>query len=104
MPEDENAKTPRPFAKGMLSWWLGSGQVISGLDEGVRGMRTKGQRKCKIPSSRAYGSEGDGPTGKIPPFATLLFDVELVRVCPPILPLSTQNHCEYLPLTGWNKG
>ena len=79
-------RPPLPFAKGMLSWWLGSGQVIAGLDEGLTGMISGGQRKCRIPPARAYGNEGDGDNGKIPPDATLLFDVELVRVAPPFVP------------------
>jgi|EP01047_Picozoa_sp_COSAG01_P077580 peptidylprolyl isomerase len=76
----DESRPPIPFAKGMLTWWLGGGQVIAGLDEAVRGMRAGGQRKCKIPPSCAYGDQGDGPQGKIPPYATLIFDVELVRV------------------------
>jgi FKBP-type peptidyl-prolyl cis-trans isomerase len=78
--ENQSSKPVIPFAKGMLTWWLGSGDVIVGLDHGVRGMRAGGMRKLIVPPSMAYGEAGDGTDGKIPPNATLLFDVKLVRV------------------------
>lgn len=78
--EQASGKPLVPFAKGMLTWWLGSGDVIVGLDHGVRGMRPGGMRKLIVPPSMAYGEAGDGTEGKIPPNATLLFDIKLVRV------------------------
>jgi FKBP-type peptidyl-prolyl cis-trans isomerase len=59
---------------------LGSGSVIPGFDEGVRGMRVGGTRKVVIPPELAYGERGAG--GVIPPNATLVFDLELVGVEP----------------------
>ena len=51
-------------------------QVIPGWTEGIQ-LMTKGS-KCKliIPSKIGYGAQGAG--GKIPPFAPLVFEVELL--------------------------
>jgi FKBP-type peptidyl-prolyl cis-trans isomerase FkpA len=73
---DSSRKDNRPF-----SFTLGAGQVISGWDQGVTGMRVGGQRRLVIPSSLAYGDSGAG--GVIPPKATLVFDVELLDVQAP---------------------
>ena len=54
---------------------LGVGQVIPGWDEGIR-LMSKGEKGILfIPYYLGYGDRG---AGAIPPFATLIFDVELV--------------------------
>jgi len=57
---------------------LGAGRVIEGWDKGVAGMREGGSRTLIIPSEMGYGSRGAG--GDIPPNATLLFEVKLLKV------------------------
>ena len=56
---------------------LGVGQVISGWDIGVAGMREGGRRRLVLGSQYGNGAFG---SGSIPPHATLVFEVELVAV------------------------
>lgn len=57
---------------------IGVGKLIKGWDLGIPGMREGGKRKLVIPYNLAYGSMGFG--SKVPPYATLVFDVELLEV------------------------
>ncbi|MFH0245121.1 MULTISPECIES: FKBP-type peptidyl-prolyl cis-trans isomerase [Streptomyces] len=61
-----------------LSFQLGVGQVISGWDQGVQGMKVGGRRQLVIPPHMAYGDRGAG--GRIKPGETLIFVCDLVSV------------------------
>ncbi len=61
-----------------LSFRLGEGQVISGWDQGVQGMKVGGRRKLVIPAHLGYGERGAG--GAIKPGETLIFVCDLIGV------------------------
>ena len=56
---------------------IGIGYVIPGWDEGIQLLEEGDKATLVIPSYLAYGEAGAG--GVIPPNATLIFDVELVK-------------------------
>ncbi len=61
-----------------LEFVIGQGQVITGWDEGIGMMHVGGVATLVIPSHLAYGERGAGQM--IPPFSTLVFDVEVVDI------------------------
>jgi hypothetical protein len=79
----DSSRTP---GRSPFTFQLGVGKVIPGWDEGLPGMKVGGKRKLIIPSDLAYGPNGqtDPNTGAqvIPPGATLVFEVELLKVAP----------------------
>ena len=63
-----------------LVFTLGIGSVIQGFDQGVTGMKVGGARRIVIPPSLGYGALRNN---SIPPYATLVFDIDLVDVTTP---------------------
>jgi len=73
--EEFDSSIPRgtPF-----KFTLGTGQVIKGWDQGLLNMCEGEKRKLVIPSDMGYGDRGSPP--KIPGGATLVFEVELLKI------------------------
>lgn len=63
-----------------LTFALGSNQVIAGFERGVLGMKVGGARRITVPSTLGYGPTRNN---SIPPYATLIFDVDLLDVVVP---------------------
>ena len=70
---DSSVDRDEPF-----SFFLGTGQVIQGWDQGVGGMRVGDKARLTIPPELAYGEQGY--PGAIPPNAALIFEVELLSI------------------------
>jgi len=60
-----------------LPFQVGVGQVIQGMDNALVDMRAGSKVTLIIPSNMAYGSRN---MDMIPPFSTLIFEVEIVAV------------------------
>lgn len=67
-----------PYDKGIpFEFPLGKGRLIKGWDEGIASLRLGEKAVFIIPSELAFGAQG---SGKIPPYASLVFEVELVSI------------------------
>jgi FKBP-type peptidyl-prolyl cis-trans isomerase len=63
-----------------ISVVVGQGQVIPGWDEGLLLLNEGSKATFIIPSDLAYGEKGAGQD--IPPYSTLLFNIQVVKVKP----------------------
>tara|TARA_Y100000590_G_scaffold468946_1_gene653989 strand:- start:2483 stop:3211 length:729 start_codon:yes stop_codon:yes gene_type:complete len=73
---DSSFKRNQPFV-----FQIGTRQVIQGWELGIQNMNVGGKRTIKIPPDLAYGKNGAGD--KIPPNATLIFDIEIIGIQKP---------------------
>jgi FKBP-type peptidyl-prolyl cis-trans isomerase len=71
--ELESVVPPEPAVR----FTVGENQVIQGWERGIVGMRTGGRRQLIVTARLAYGARG---SGKVPPNATLVFFIDLVRL------------------------
>ncbi len=80
------------FLNGNLVYSLGNekpmesimpdGEMISGLLEALKLLREGDKAKIIIPSHLAFGVAGDGD--RIPPYATLVYDLQVLKVAKPL--------------------
>ena len=60
-----------------MTFVLGRGEVIDGWDHSLFGIQAGEKRKVTVPASLAYGKKGHS---KIPPNATVIFEIELIKL------------------------
>lgn len=60
---------------------VGGGGVIKGLEEGLKSFGKGGRGRIYIPALLGYGPNGSAPV--IPPYASLIFDIEVLDVKTP---------------------
>jgi len=81
VPSAAGAAAPDPFDSTVhaepLPFRVGRSRMLAGFSEGVLGMREGARRRITLPPQAAYGESGKG---KVPPGATLEYDVALEHV------------------------
>jgi FKBP-type peptidyl-prolyl cis-trans isomerase FkpA len=75
---DSTVKRNEPFQFVYGTEW----QVVKGLEEAIGRMKEGEKSLVILPSELAFGSEGSS-TGIIPPFTSLIFEVEILKVISP---------------------
>ncbi len=75
--EDHHGEFIWESGNDIFQFQLGAGQVIKGWDMGVPGMIEGETRELVIAGDLAYGPSG---RGNIPPNATLIFTIELLKL------------------------
>lgn len=73
-PFDNSYETGKPF-----SFRVETGEVIAGMDLGIKLMKEGEKARLIIPSKLAYGPKQYGP---VPPYSTIIFEIELLSVTP----------------------
>jgi len=76
-PDRKGVQFASSVTSGLMVFVAGGGEVIQGWEQGVIGMREGGIRRLVIPPSLGYGPNR---YSIIPPNATLVFDLELLKV------------------------
>lgn len=83
--------------KQPLEFVIGQGGVIKGLEDGLKMFNKGGRGKIYIPAMLGYGPNGSAPV--IPPYATLVFDIEVldVKLAPPPPPPAMPGQMQQQP-------
>ncbi len=83
--------------KQPLEFVIGQGGVIKGLEDGLKMFNKGGRGKVFIPAMLGYGPNGSAPV--IPPYASLVFDIEVldVKIAPPPPPAMPGQPQQQMP-------
>ena len=79
-PDNKGLQFDSTAGKDPFVFTLGTSSVIPGWDKGLVGMKVGGIRRLVVPPSLGYGQVRNF---SIPPYSTMVFEIELVSVTPP---------------------